>query len=181
MKKFTTLALVSLLAACTQTTSSTSTQTVVQENTVTMKNFVGNWACKMDGDKVASNNKVKLAEDGFADYHGTIALPAGKPAFHYDLQRVGTWDYQNEVLSYHFTQNKVTRAHSEKTTQAMKSSKQLRDTEKQYFDAINKQLAQAGKSKQDVSLKVSNFSGQSFALQQMLEKGSRTGHCVRNS
>ncbi|MDH2997638.1 hypothetical protein A1D22_07890 [Pasteurellaceae bacterium LFhippo2] len=192
MKKLTLIALTSLLAACTQSgitttiaentpepvaTETTKTVKKAEKETLSTKNFIGDWTCSMDGDKVASKNQVKLSEGGKATYQGKIALPAGNHTFHYALQRVGTWAYKNDVLAYHFTQSNVTRAHSSKTEQAMKSSKSLRATEKNYFDTINKELAK----RQDIDLKVSKFSGKSFVMQQRLAKSNRSGSCVKSS
>ncbi|VEI48917.1 Uncharacterised protein [Actinobacillus equuli] len=94
----------------------------------------------MDGGSIATSNKVKLSQDGKATYLGKMVLPNDNPIFSYDINRNGTWNYANHTLTYKFTQGSVTRAHTDEIQQALKMDKELNSSEKQYYNALSKQM-----------------------------------------
>ena len=105
-----------------------------------------------------------------------MVLPNDNPIFSYDINRNGTWSYANHTLTYKFTQGSVTRAHTDEIQQALKMDLELNSSEKQYYNALSKQMT---KKSNPINLAVSNFAQNSFTIQQKVGNTARTGHCVR--
>ncbi|AIZ80361.1 hypothetical protein NYR70_10825 [Actinobacillus equuli subsp. equuli] len=164
---------VALLSACTTYTTSNAPSA---SREATIQSFIGEWECRMDGGSIATSNKVKLSQDGKATYLGKMVLPNDNPIFSYDINRNGTWNYANHTLTYKFTQGSVTRAHTDEIQQALKMDKELNSSEKQYYNALSKQMT---KKSNPINLAVSNFAQNSFTIQQKVGNTARTGHCVR--
>ncbi|WGE59196.1 hypothetical protein [Actinobacillus equuli] len=164
---------VALLSACT---TYTTNNTPAASREATTQSFIGTWECRMDGGSIATSNKVELTQDGKATYLGKMVLPNDNPIFSYDINRNGTWNYANHTLTYKFTQGSVTRAHTDEIQQALKMDKALNSSEKQYYNALSKQMT---KKSNPINLAVSNFAQNSFTIQQKVGNTARTGHCVR--
>lgn len=172
------------LTACTNnifTTSSqhqpNSTQPNVKTASVDRSYFVGSWACEMNGGNVGSSNTVKLAQDGYASYVGTFTMPKEAPIFQYQLERVGTWSFANDMLSYQFSQSNFTRAHTFEMLKNIKTDKALNEEENATFTNLSAQMQNA--SNRTFSLAVSNIADQSFVITQNLQGNARTGLCKR--
>lgn len=172
------------LTACTNnifTTSSQQQSNTSQPNakvsSVDRSYFVGSWACEMNGGNIGSSNTVKLAQDGYANYVGTFTMPKEAPIFQYQLERVGTWSFANDMLSYQFSQSNFTRAHTFEMLKNIKTNKELNEEENATFANLSKQMQNA--NNRTFSLAVSNISDQSFVITQNLQGNARTGMCKR--
>ncbi|WP_373818257.1 hypothetical protein [Glaesserella sp.] len=167
MKKFTVVAAAALLSACQFSGF----------GKVTSNNFVGNWECRMDGGNISTTNQINLDKDGKAKYLGRIMLPRENPLFQYDVQRTGTWAYAENILTYQFSKSTVTPKHSDEIQKALKTDKELKTMEKEYYQAINSQMTKP--EQKSVNLTVSNVTSDSFAVEQKLNQTIRTGICTR--
>lgn len=173
MKKIFLATTAALLSACT---TYTTTHSPLASREATAKSFIGEWECRMDGGNIATSNKVELTQEGQATYLGKMVLPNDNPIFGYEINRQGTWHYADHTLTYQFTQGSVTRAHSDAIQQSLAVDKELSTSEKQYYEALNKQMT---KVSNPIRLAVSNFAQNSFTIQQKVGNTARTGHCVR--
>lgn len=139
--------------------------------------FIGNWACEMNGGNTGSSNTVQLTRDGYAYYLGTFTMPKEEPLFQYQLERIGTWSFSNDVLTYQFSKSNFTRAHTFEMLKKIKTDKTLNAEENAIFNGRSSQLNNS--SSKPVSLSVSDFTDQSFVISQQLAETTRTGICKR--
>ena len=174
------------LTACTNnifTTTSSSQQqgssSHFPANTASVERnyFVGNWTCEMNGGNIGSSNSVQLAQDGYVSYLGTFTIPKEDPLFQYQLERIGTWSFASDILTYQFSQNKFTRAHSFEMLKKIKTDRNLNAEENTTFDGLSAQMNNS--SSRPVALNVSEFMDQSFVISQNLQGTERTGLCRR--
>lgn len=169
MKKVAIATLTTLLSAC-QFTGFGQTQ-------ISSKNFIGNWECRMDGGNISTANQISLGKDGKANYLGKIMLPKDNPMFQYDVKRTGSWAYANHTLSYQFTKSAVTPNHSEQVKESLKTDKELKAMEKEYYNAIHSQMTKP--DQKSLNLSVSNVTPNSFSVMQNLNQTTRSGVCVK--
>ena len=166
------------LTACTNNIFTAGGKSAPSENSsVSRQYFVGKWACEMNGGNIGSSNTVKLAKDGYADYVGTLAIPKEDPLFQYQLERIGTWAFANDILTYQFSKSNFTRAHTFEMLKKIKTDKNLNAEENTTFDGLSAQMNNS--SNRPVSLAVSDFTDQSFVITQKLPEMTRTGICQR--
>lgn len=176
------------LTACTShiftTSSSKSNENAqpqpsypIKTSSVKADYFIGNWACEMSGGNTGSSNTVQLTRDGYAYYLGTFTMPKEEPLFQYQLERIGTWSFSNDVLTYQFSKSNFTRAHTFEMLKKIKTDKNLNAEENAIFNGRSSQLNNS--SSKPVSLSVSDFTDQSFVISQQLAETTRTGICKR--
>lgn len=104
-------------------------------------------------------------------------MPKEAPIFQYQLERVGTWSFTNDMLSYQFSQSNFTRAHTFEMLKKIKTDKVLNEKENATFTNLSTQMQNA--SGRTFSLAVSNIADQSFVITQNLQGNPRTGLCKR--
>jgi len=172
------------LTACTNsifTSNTNSSQhqssSSTQSSSVERNYFVGLWACEMNGGNIGSSNTVQLAQDGYVSYLGTFAIPKEDPLFQYQLERIGTWAFASDILTYQFNKSSFTRAHTFEMLKKIKTDKNLNAEENTTFDGLSAQMNNS--SSRPVSLEVSNFTDQSFVITQKLPEVTRTGICKK--
>jgi len=166
------------LTACTNNIFTAGGKSAPSENSsVSRQYFVGKWACEMNGGNIGSSNTVKLAKDGYADYVGTLAIPKEDPLFQYQLERIGTWAFANDILTYQFSKSNFTRAHTFEMLKKIKTDKNLNAEENATFDGLSAQMNKS--NAKSVSLAVSDFTDQSFVITQKLPEVTRTGICKK--
>lgn len=157
--------------------NSSSTQHPTQSSSVERNYFVGLWACEMNGGNIGSSNTVQLAQDGYVSYLGTFTIPKEDPLFQYQLERIGTWAFASDILTYQFNKSSFTRAHTFEMLKKIKTDKNLNAEENTTFDGLSAQMNNS--SNRPISLEVSNFTDQSFVITQKLPEITRTGICQR--
>lgn len=162
------------LATFTLLVSACSNMMLDEEITPTKADFVGEWACTMNG-VAGTSNKVKLSENGRATYVGNVMLPSGNPLFNYTMERSGRWTAKNNTLTYTFTKGKVSRSHADEVLSVLKVQEEQNRLEKQYFNALRQQVNKST----DINLTVSNFTKKRFNIEQKVSGATRSGSCVR--
>ena len=176
MKKLLFVGTISFLTACNTFTSNKGVS-VAADGSPTRQSFLGEWACQMDGGKIATSNAITLNADGSTTSMSKVSIPNDNPMFQYDVLRTGTWDYAKNKLTYRFTQGDVKRAHSEEIQQQLNSDKALSVTEAQYYELLTKQVKTS--DQKPISIKVSHFTPNAFTIAQNVNQVARTGLCAR--
>lgn len=152
MKKVVLSALaIALLAGC-QANLKPSKST-----SITKAQLTGDWVCstKFVEWNTESINHVSLKADGTMSSKGSLIEPIGDPFFVYDTTGKGKWTFEQDRLTYVFSEETVKRNHADKVTEILKKDEKLNAYEENLFKVYSKRQNKKGNT---VNLAVTGLS-----------------------